>query len=305
MSKLLQAGEKRILQLGIGLLFSILWASASTATKIGLRAAQPFMICVLRFFLAGAIMVIISHGLLRQRLPRGKEWQQLAIYGLLTNSIYLGLFVLAMQQVSPGLGTLAVATNPVFVNMLAALFLRHPLKMPTVFSLLLCTGGVLLAALPLLKNASATPAGLLILLGGMLAYSVGIVYFSRASWNQLSLLTINGWQVMMGGVFLFPLAVLTYRPALNAWNITSIGSILWLAVPVSIGAVQLWLYLLKDNAARASFWLFLCPVFGFMIANVFTHEPITFFTLGGMGLVIGGIYLQNVWARKARENATR
>ena len=290
--------EKRIIQLGIGLVFSILWASASTATKIGLRAVQPFTLCVPRFFLAGAIMLIVSHGLLRHRLPRGKEWMQLAIYGLLTNSIYLGLFVLAMQQVSPGLGTLAVATNPVFVNMLAALSLRQPLKLPTVFSLFLCAAGVLLAAWPLLKNSSATPAGLLILLGGMLAYSVGIVYFSRVSWNQLPLLTINGWQVLMGGLFLLPVAALAYRPALNTYNMTAVGSILWLAVPVSIGAVQLWLYLLKDNAARASFWLFLCPVFGFIIANVFTHEPITVFTLGGMALVIGGIYLQNVWGRR-------
>lgn len=245
-------------------------------------------------------MLAISHGLLRHRLPKGREWRQLAIYGLLTNSIYLGLFVLAMQQVSPGLGTLAVATNPVFVNMLAALFLRQPLKLPTVFSLFLCTGGVLLAAWPLLKNSSATPAGLLILLGGMLAYSVGIVYFSRVQWDQLPLLTINGWQVLMGGVFLLPVAALAYRPGVNLWNLTSVGSILWLAIPVSIGAVQLWLYLLKDNAARASFWLFLCPVFGFMIANVFTHEPITAFTLGGMALVIGGIYLQNVWGRRMK-----
>jgi drug/metabolite transporter (DMT)-like permease len=37
-----------------------------------------------------------------------------------------------------------------------------------------------------------------------------------------------------------------------------------------------------------------------MIANVFTHEPITAFTLGGMALVIGGIYLQNVWGRRMK-----
>jgi drug/metabolite transporter (DMT)-like permease len=79
---------------------------------------------------------------------------------------------------------------------------------------------------------------------------------------------------------------------------TSVGSILWLAIPVSIGAVQLWLYLLKEDATRASFWLFLCPVFGFLIANVVTHEPITGYTVGGMALVIGGIWWQN--AKRAR-----
>ena len=201
--------RKRILSLGTGLLFSILWASASAATKIGLRAAQPFVICVLRFFLAGAIMLLISHLIMRKRLPQGKEWGQIALYGLLTNSIYLGLFVLAMQQVSPGLGTLGVATNPVFINILSAIFLRQRLKAATLLSLLLCAAGVVLAAWPLLRNSTATPAGLLILLAGMVAYSIGVFYFSRVQWNGLHLLTINGWQVLMGGVFLLPLAFLT------------------------------------------------------------------------------------------------
>jgi drug/metabolite transporter (DMT)-like permease len=86
---------------------------------------------------------------------------------------------------------------------------------------------------------------------------------------------------------------------LNTWNASSIGGILWLAIPVSIGAVQLWLYLLREDAGKASFWLFLCPVFGFLIANVVTHEPITLFTIGGMALVIFGIWWQSAKAPKA------
>jgi drug/metabolite transporter (DMT)-like permease len=238
-------------------------------------------------------MLLITHGLMRNRLPRGKEWRQLAIYGLLTNSTYLGLYVLAMQQVSPGLGTLSVATNPVFINIMAALLLRQRLKLSSLLSLLLCTVGVIVAAIPLLRNSSATPAGLLILLTGMLAYSIGVLYFSRMKWNDLSLLTINGWQTLMGGVFLLPLAALTYRADKNSWNLGTLGSIGWLAIMVSIIAVLLWLRLLKEDAVKASYWLFLCPVFGFTISNVFTHEPLTLYTLAGMVLVIGGLYWQN------------
>ncbi len=50
-------------------------------------------------------MVIISHGILRKRLPQKHEWKQLAIYGLLNISLYLGLYVLAMRNVSAGLGS--------------------------------------------------------------------------------------------------------------------------------------------------------------------------------------------------------
>ena len=154
--------------------------------------------------------------------------------------------------------------------------------------------GVVLAAWPLLKNSSATPVGLLLLLVSMVAYSISVLYFSRVAWNGLSRLTINGWQILMGGVFLFPVVAYVYQPALNAWNLEAFGAISWLAIPVSIVAVSLWLYLLQVDATRSSFWLFLTPVFGFIISNIFTHEPLTVYTLAGMLLVLGGIYWQQV-----------
>jgi drug/metabolite transporter (DMT)-like permease len=283
--------SKTILLFGAGLVFSALWASASTATKIGLQVAQPFVICISRFFLAGFVMLAITHGLLGHRLPVKEEWKQLAVYGLLNISLYLGLYVVAMQHVSPGLGTLAVATNPVFINLISLLVFRRPVRLYTIVSLLLCSAGVVMAAWPLLGSSSATPAGLLVLLVSMLVYSAGVLYFSRQQWNNLSMLTINGWQTLLGGLFLLPVAVLTYHPEANAWSRVFAGSVLWLAIPVSIIAVQLWLFLLKDNAAKASFWLFLCPVFGFIIANVFMQEAISLYTIAGMGLVIGGLYL--------------
>ena len=289
--------KKRILLFFAGLVFAILWSSASTATKLGLQSAQPLAICIPRFFLAGVLMLVLSHGLLRHRWPRGGEWRQLAVYGLLNISIYLGLYVVAMQHVSPGLGSLSVATNPVFINLISVIFFRQSLKAYTILSLLLCSAGVVLAAWPLLQNSSATPGGLLILLVSMLAYSAGVLYFARKPWHDLSMLTINGWQTLLGGVFLLPFTALTYDPARNRWDLRSIGAVLWLAIPVSILAVQLWLYLLRDNAAKASFWLFLCPVSGFLIAHMVMNESIGIYTISGMALVIAGLYL--VQSRKA------
>jgi hypothetical protein len=47
----------------------ILWASASTATKIGLAVAQPLVIAEVRFALASFIMLFITHFILKQGLP--------------------------------------------------------------------------------------------------------------------------------------------------------------------------------------------------------------------------------------------
>ena len=67
-------------------------------------------------------------------------------------------------------------------------------------------------------------------------------------------------------------------------------SVAWL-VFVSIGAVQMWLYLLKIDTVKAALWLYLCPTFGFIYAKVLMDEPITAFTVVGTLLVILGLYI--------------
>lgn len=269
----------------------MLWSSASAATKIGLQSAQPFVIAVSRFFIAGAIMLFITHVVLKKRLPQKQEWKQLLFYGLLNISIYLGLYVTAMQNVSAGLGSLSVGTNPVMISLMAAIWFRQPIKISTITSLLLCSAGIIIAAYPLLENSYATPMGITILLISMISYSAGAVYFSKSKWGDLHILTINGWQTLLGGVILLPVLFFTYRGDKNVLDTRWISCVLWLAIPVSIGAVQLWLYLLKDNPVKASFWLFLCPIFGFIIAAVMLKEPISLYTFFGVAFVIAGLYL--------------
>lgn len=274
-----------------GIAFAVLWASASTATKIGLNSAQPFVISIFRFIIAGAIMLFISHLVMRNRMPAKKEWIQISIYGVLNISFYLGLYVIAMQQVSAGLGSLAVATNPVFIALISAIWLSHKIKIQNILSLILCFVGVILASYPLLQNSYVTLTGILILLASMIAYSLGTVYFSRTNWNGLHIVTINGWQTIIGGFFLLPVLVATYRPNQNIFDTQFWISVSWLAVPVSVGAIQFWLYLLENNAIKASYWLFLCPIFGFIIAHFMMNDPINTYTFLGVAFVISGLYI--------------
>jgi probable blue pigment (indigoidine) exporter len=274
-----------------GLTFAVFWASASTATKIGLTAGQPMVIATIRFALAAVIMLFIAHLVLKNRLPKGKEWIQIGIYGALNISIYLGLYIVAMQEVTAGIGALSVAINPVLISFFSVFFLNKKLTLTLVLALLICTLGVVCAAWPLFGHAKVTLWGLVLLFVSMLSYTAAAIYFSAKKWTDLSLITINGWQTAIGGILLLPFVIWFYNPQLNSFNLTFWGSVLWLAIPVSIGAVQLWLWLLKTNAMRAGFWLFLCPLFGFIIAAALAKESISLYTFGGVGLVLLGLLI--------------
>jgi probable blue pigment (indigoidine) exporter len=284
--------------LASGILFAILWASASSATKIGLAAAQPLVIAEMRFALASFIMLGIAHVVMKQRFPAKKEWKQLAVYGFLNISVYLGLYVVAMQSITAGIGTLAVASNPVFISFLSVFFLKKRLTLSVVLSLIICTLGVICASWPLLGSATFSMNGLLILLLSMVSYSAGTIYFSSKEWNGLSLLTINGWQTLLGGLFLLPLTLVSYKNAANQFNSRFWMSVVWLAIPVSIFAVQLWLRLLQINAVRAGLWLFLCPLFGFIMAAWLLKDVISIYTVVGVIMVIAGLAISRINTRK-------
>jgi drug/metabolite transporter (DMT)-like permease len=284
-------GNTRIKWLGAGILFAALWASASAATKIGLTVAQPLVIAEVRFAVAALLMLAITHLIFRHRLPCGIEWKQLALYGLLNITIYLGCYVVAMQTVSAGIGSLSTATNPVFISVMSVFFLNKKMTGPLILALVICSAGVVCAAWPLFRNAYVTPGGLLILFFSMLSYSVAAIYFSSRRWNDLHLFTINGWQTFLGGLFLLPLTVLFYKSDSNHFDFTFWKCVGWLAIPVSIFAVQTWLWLLKTNPVRAGLWLFLCPLFGFLYAAWLLAEPISLYTIVGVVLVITGLVI--------------
>lgn len=279
-----------------------MWASASTATKIALEVSQPLVIAQVRFAVAGIIMLFFAHILRKEKLPKGVEWNQIAIYGLLNITIYLGCYVIAMQHVTAGVGSLAIATNPLFISFSSLFFLKQKLKNEIIVALLLGTCGVVLASWPLLKDASITIGGLVLLLFSMLSYSIGAIYFSSKSWNNLSILTINGWQTTIGGILLLPFTLFEYNGSRNHFNFKYWSGTLWLAILVSIFAIQLWLWLLKKNTVKAGLWLFLCPVFGFAIAAMVLNDKITLYTFLGVVLVMIGLFLSQKEVKQSQKD---
>ncbi len=273
-----------------GFLFAMLWSSAAVATKFGLSEVPPLVLANVRFFVAGGGMLLFAYGLQKHRLPHGKEWKQLLIFAVLNTTIYLGAFVIAIKHISAGIGSLGIATNPLFIMVMSAIWLKRKLEAREIMGLLLGLAGVALASFPLFIKSYGSLFGLLVLLAGMVSVSAATVYFARVR-IQLSNLVINGWQVLFGGIALLPFTLAAGN--FNEVHLTTQfwGAVFWLVVPVSIVALQLWFYLINIDTVRASLWLYLCPIFGFVYAWLLLGEPVTWHTYAGTLLVIAGLYM--------------
>lgn len=281
--------SKVILNIAIGFIFAAFWASASVAAKFGLRSVEPLVLFQIRFFVAGLVMIAYSLFIQKDRLPRGKEWKELTIFGLFNVTLYLSFFVLGVNEVAAGIGTLATAVTPLFITIISSVWLGKSVRKNDWLAVFLGIVGIGIATFPLLQNSYATPLGLFYMFLCILSYSVGTLYYAKIDW-KLSRTAINGWQVLLGGILMLPATFLLHHQE-NNFDVTFWFSLLWLVFPVSILAVQLWLYLLRIDAVKASLWLFLCPIFGFIYATILLDEPLSWHTYLGTILVIVGLYL--------------
>lgn len=275
--------------LGLGFLFVALWSSASVAAKIGLKSVQPFVLYQFRFFLAALVMLTLVYLIRKGKVPTQKEFKQLALFGFLNITCSLGLFVLAIQEVAAGIGSLQVAINPLVITLLSALILKSKVLLTQILGLFIALSGVCIVVFPLLETAYASPKGLGILALSILSYSSAAIYYAKVDW-KLSTMTINAWQAFFGAIFLLPFTFFFYEDS-NTYDINFLFSTFWLGIPLSVIAVFLWLYLLKIDTIKASYFLFLSPVFGFIYAYFILDEPFTTYTAVGLVFVLVGIYL--------------
>ncbi len=267
----------------------MLWASASVAGKFGLHSVEPLVLYNIRFLLAGILMLSVVYVFQRNRFPLGKEWIQLTIFGAFNTALYLGIFIIALQYVAAGITTLAIALNPLFISIMSAIWMKKKITLTVWFSILIGSIGVIVAAYPLLQNSQATIGGLLLVALSMLTYSFGSVYYAAVTWS-LPRIVINAWQVFIAGFLIMPLTFFVHKKE-NHFDTTFWLSQAWLIIMVSVFAVQLWLRMLKTDAVRASLWLYICPIFGFLFSTIFLDEPFTLYTVCGTALVLLALYV--------------
>ncbi|MCQ6562810.1 DMT family transporter [Paenibacillus mendelii] len=280
------------MSIALGLLFTLLWSSAAIATKLGLESTTPLALGTFRFLLAGSLLLLYVYGFNKKYAwPRLKQWPPLIGLGLLNTTIYLGATFWALNHVSAGLFNLFVAANPFLVAFLSYIWLKRSISLSEWLGMIVASIGLWIATWPSIASGEASIGGLIILGAGMLSMAVGSVFFKKA---DLSLpgIVINTWQLCIGGIVSLPITyVLENGQFFVSLDFHLIGSLIWLVFIISIGTMLLWFLLLKQDPVRANNWLFMTPIFGFILAAIFLHEAITLYDIAATVVVVIGLFL--------------
>lgn len=278
------------MEIAEGILFAILWASATVATKFGIRSVEPLLLACIRFLIVGGVLTGFVYGIRarRYRLPTRTECRHLFVLGLLNITVYIAAFVIAVKMVSAGLVSLFNAMPPLVITLLSAVWLKRAIQPREWLGIILAFSGLAIAAVPNLQSSHATLGGILILLVGQVAMATGSTYFASIK-LELPRLVINAWQTAIGGLLLIPIVLLNYRNIYLVPDNNLYWSLGWLVIPVSILAYSLWLHLLYKDTVKAGMWLFVTPVLGYIMAVIILREKVTAYAVTGAVMVISGL----------------
>lgn len=274
----------------LALLFSLLWASAFMAVKIGLFSSPPLFLMGFRFLLAGLALLLAAR-LLDRPLPDSRgEWSRLAVLGLLNYAVYLGVSAVALRHVSGGMAAIIASTNPLLLSLAALLFLGERIGRRKALGLLLAFGSVA-AVMSARAGVGDDPGGMALLVVANAVLVAGTILFKR--WpSRRDLLVVNGSQLLVAALALLLPSLLFEPVGAVSWDARFLGAIAYLSFAVSGGAMLIWFFLLRSGeASRASAFFFLNPLFGLLLGALLLGEPLRPFDFLGAAGVALGIYL--------------
>ncbi|MDX1503315.1 MAG: EamA family transporter [Thermoanaerobaculia bacterium] len=289
------SGARPLALVGAFLALVLIWGSTWGAIRVGLGGIPPYTGVSLRFGLAALVLFATARalGVKLQYGPRVRMlWIVETVFGF---CISYGVVYWAEDQGVPsGLGSVLFATFPLFVALLAWIWLAGERPTPAgVVGLLLGFGGVLL----IFSDDLATGGDPRVLFASVLfllspaAAAVAHVVVKRYGGGihpiNLAAPPMAACGVIMGAV---ALAVEGEREVV--FDAVSVGALLYLAIFGSAVTFTLYYWLLaRATATRVALVTYGIPVVALFLGTVFLHEPLTAKTVTGAALVIGGVAL--------------
>jgi drug/metabolite transporter (DMT)-like permease len=291
-----QAAPVDLIAVMMGVGFAFVWSSAFTSAKIALVDAPPLLFLTARFLLSAVIAMGIAAALGQPLPARARQWAMLILLGLCQNSLYLGLFFIAMTTVPAGLAAIIASAMPLIVAAAAPIISSEKLGSRALLGLLLGFGGVVaIMADRLGGDLDAIGVGLCLV--GVTALAGATLVVRHANLGS-GLWMIVGIQMLVGAVTLAPFALAFESVEAVTVTVSLLLAFAYQVLAPGVLATLMWFALIRRiGAPRASAFHFLNPAFGVAVAWAVLAEPIGLVDVIGVAVVAIGILLVQLGAR--------
>lgn len=271
------------------------WGTTYLAIRVGLETLPPLLFAGLRFLSAGILLFVYVGIIRRARLPKGREWLDQAVVGLMLLGIGNGLVVFAEQWVPSGPAALLVATSPFWVVGLERILpTGERATLRTVIGLVLGFIGLVLLVAPHLSGTSLHGYYLLgaaAIQFGCLSWSGGSVYSKHHS-SDISPFMAAAIQMLIAG-----LALTIIGTAVGEWRVIhfsarSFSAFAYLIVFGSIVAFGSYTFAIqKLPLSLVSVYSYINPVIAVLLGWLILSEPLGLRVIIAMSIILAAVAL--------------
>lgn len=266
------------------------WGVAYVPSAWLVESWPPLLAAGARLGLGGVLLLALLAALGRPLRP-GVGLGAVAWLALTQTVLFYGATFWGIAHAGAGLAAVLANTDPLFVAVLATVFLGERLARVQWAGLVI---GLVGAAVVVWEGPLWPPRlseAALVVVGGAFAWSVGTVVVARGVRGQGDPLALAGWQMLAGGAVLCA-AGLGWEGEPRDAGARELGLVVLLAVVGSAVPFALfYLALIHAPASEVSAWFFLVPVIGVLTAWPLLGEEPTLRLVGGMVGVCAGLWL--------------
>ena len=177
------------------------------ATKTALKGFEPLLLALLRFTLAGGILIVVWRlRPVREPVTR-KELGRLALVGFVSLTVYFSFENTGIARTSASEAAILIATIPIFVALSGAFLPAERLTRRQWAGILLSFAGIVILVLAAGGAAGGSLTGNLLVLAAALSAAVYSILARRLLVSR-SALFVTAWQNLFGALFMAPLALI-------------------------------------------------------------------------------------------------
>ncbi|MGC9307997.1 MAG: DMT family transporter [Thermoplasmatota archaeon] len=273
------------------------WSLAFPLIKIALEELSWVNLTILRFVVACTGLLVLL-GLQRHRfpLPDRRELPALFLLGFFGIIVYhLGLNY-GEQYISPGAASLIVATIPVFVVMLAFVFLDEEVNGQKLLGIGLSLMGVVVLSLWGTGDTVIEVEYLFGAIAVLIAAIMGALYTvaGKKMLSRYSPLSLTVYAILLGSLGLLPAVDGSLVSQVQHLSWQAAGAVLFLGLFSTIVSYVLWyMALQRQSASSLSVYLYVIPVIATLLSWMLFDDEVTLLYLLGGALVIVGVAIVN------------
>ncbi|MFH2037553.1 MAG: DMT family transporter [Candidatus Zixiibacteriota bacterium] len=275
------------------LIGQFLTAIAFPIAKIGLNDLDPLIYAFIRFFISTLIYLPIILILSRKTKIPVRDHLRILIIGLLMIPCNQVLFLIGQSKTSAGHSSLLFATVPIFIYIMAIIFLKEKTNIRKTSGILIASIGVyIILSGGHIKFGPEFLIGDLLILVAVIAWAASTILIKPLA-MEYGAFRITGTAIVYGSLAYFPFGLYKMIPfELSGITLSAWLSVLYMAIIVTVFSYFMWYWTLKYMAAsRLAIAQNFQPIIATAVAAIYLAEPIGLnFVVGGI-IVMGGVII--------------